>query len=119
VRVADIPRLIGQIATPIERRLAQSTYAGYTGEITIDCYRSGFIIACEKGKIHARTWHKTQEPRSAQAGYPPNVILQQIFGMHSIYELKLHHADVWSQIETEDILNVLFPKQASWLAPLD
>lgn len=119
VRVPDLPRLIGQIAVPLERRLAQSTYAGYTGEIALDFYRSGIILACTNGKIQAREWHKSQEQRSAQAGYPPHVILQQIFGMHSIYELKLHHADVWSQVETEDILNVLFPKQASWLAPLD
>lgn len=119
VRVPDLPRLIAQIAVPLERRLAQSSYAGYTGEIAIDFYRSGLILAFEKGTIHARSWQKQQEQRSAHAGYPPNVMLQQIFGLHSIYELKLNHADVWSHIETEDILHVLFPKQASWLAPLD
>ncbi len=119
LRVPDLPRLIGQIAVPLERRLAQSSYAGFTGEITVDFYRSGLILTFANGKIQARTWHKQQEPRSAQASYPPNVILQQLFGMHSINELKHNHADVRSQIETEDILNVLFPKQASWLAPLD
>jgi hypothetical protein len=119
IRVPDLPKLLGQIAPAIERRLAQSAYAGYTGELNIDFYRSGLKIVATNGKLRFADWRKGADEKKADAGYPPLVMLQQIFGMRSIYELKESHPDTWSSLEAEPLLHVLFPKQSSWLAPLD
>ena len=115
----NVPKLLGQIAPAIERRLAPSAYAGYTGELNIDFYRGGLKIIATNGKLHFADWRKGADDKKADAGYPPLVMLQQIFGMRSIYELKESHPDIWSSLEAEPLLHILFPKQSSWLAPLD
>lgn len=119
IRVPDLPKLLGQIAPALERRLAQSAYAGYTGELNIDFFRGGLKINATNGKLHFSDWRKGADDKKADAGYPPLVMLQQIFGIHSIYELKESHPDVWSSLEAEPLLHAIFPKQSSWVAPLD
>jgi hypothetical protein len=119
IRVADIAKLIQHIVATIERRLSQSAMAGYNGELTFDFYRSGLQLTFSKGKINATTLPANDGSRKSAAGYPPHVFLQQLFGLHSIHELKASYPDVYSSAESEVLLDILFPKQSSWLAPLD
>jgi len=119
IRVADIAKLIQHLVAPIERRLSQSAMAGYNGELTFDFYRSGLQLTFSKGKINATTLPANDGSRKGNAGYPPHVFLQQLFGLHSIHELKNSNPDVYSSAESEVLLDILFPKQSSWLEPLD
>ena len=116
IRVSDLTRLIGCIAPVLERRLAQSAFAGYTGSILIDFYRGGLEITFARGRIHSSTWPGTP---GAHAAYPPHVIVQQIFGLHSLAELKAAHMDVRANPTAAQLLDIVFPKQSSWLLPLD
>jgi len=119
IRVADVAQLIQHIVAPLERRLSQSAMAGYNGELTFDFYRSGLQLTFTKGRITATTLPANDGSRKSTAGYPPHVFLQQLFGLHSIHELKSSYPDVYSSAESEVLLDILFPKQSSWLAPLD
>ena len=119
IRVADVAQLIQHIVAPLERRLSQSAMAGYSGELTFDFYRSGLQLTFTKGRITATNLPANDGSRKSKAGYPPHVFLQQLFGLHSIHELKASHPDVYSSGEAEVLLDILFPKQSSWLAPLD
>ncbi len=119
IRVADVAQLIQHIVAPLERRLSQSAMAGYSGELTFDFYRSGLQMTFTKGRITATNLPANDGSRKGKAGYPPHVFLQQLFGLHSIHELKASHPDVYSSGEAEVLLDILFPKQSSWLAPLD
>ena len=116
IRVADVPRLIGQIATVLERRLGQSGYAGYSGSVLIDFYRGGLEIVITRGRVHAQIWPGSP---GAHAAYPPQVFLQQLFGIHSLQELKASHMDVRANPNATQLLDILFPKQSSWVLPLD
>src|SRR5262245_53374955 len=51
VRVPDLPRLIRRIAPALERRLAESSSSGYSGELTLNFYRSGLRLAFEQGRL--------------------------------------------------------------------
>jgi hypothetical protein len=53
VRVPDLPAFLKHIAPVLERRLADSEVAGYTGELKIDFYHGGLRIAIEKGQLTA------------------------------------------------------------------
>lgn len=119
IRVADVAQLIQHLVAPIERRLAQSAMAGYNGELTFDFYRSGLHLTFTKGKINATTLPANDGSHKSKVGYPPHVFLQQLFGLHSIHELKANHPDVYASDQAEVLLNILFPKQSSWLTPLD
>ena len=116
IRVPDLARLISQIVTVLEKRLAQSMHAGYSGVLLLDFYRDGLEITITNGKIQAKQWAGSP---GAHAAYPPQVFLQQLFGIHSLPELIAAHMDVRANPTSTQLLQILFPKQSSWLLPMD
>jgi hypothetical protein len=118
VRVADLPALLRVLAPALERRLAASPFAGYTGNLTLDFYRGGLRMAWREGKL--ATVADWQKPvwGERNAGFPPGVFLQLLFGYRDLREL--HHAfpDVWAEGEAKALLPILFPRRDSWALPL-
>src|SRR5262249_27306989 len=51
VRVPDLARFIRHAAPALERRLAASAQAGYTGELTLDFYRGGLRLMFDHGSL--------------------------------------------------------------------
>ncbi len=109
------------IAPALERRLANSAAAAYTGELTLDFYRGGLHLVFDKGSItHIEPWRAAAYMNNADASCPALVFLQLLFGYRSLDELRYAFPDV--QIEksgAEVLLNALFPKKFSWVMPLD
>lgn len=118
IRVADLAAFLNHIKIPLERRLAQSAMAGYTGTLNVQFYSKGLQIRLDRGTFQASEWRKTDNEKES-AAYPPLVMLQQIFGKRSFIELKESHMDVYSTPEAELLLDILFPKQTSWMAVMD
>lgn len=119
MRVADVPRFVRQVVPALERRLADSAHAGYSGELTIDLYRGGLRLAFDNGKLTAvEDWSKPVWGE-AMAGYPPLVFLQALFGYRSLDELRDIYPDVWAEGDAPALLETLFPKRSSLLMPLD
>lgn len=119
IRAPDLPRLIQHIAPALERRLADSAQAGYTGELTLNFYRGGLRLAFEQGKLTAaEDWRKPLWG-DGKAGYPPLVFLQQLCGYRSLAELRGIYPDVWAEGDAAPLLDTLFPKRPSFLLPLD
>ncbi len=120
VRVPDVPAFIRHIRPVLERRLAGSFVAGYTGELKLDFYRSGMRMVFEQGRITAvEPWRPPLYSDETSAGCPPLVFLQLLFGRRSLDELRAWHDDVWAEDEPAMLLNTLFPKQLSWVLNLD
>ena len=114
VRVADVPRFLHHIAPVLERRLADSVVAGYTGELKLDFYRGGLRLQFEQGKlIEAAPWRVPPYGNEEQGGCPPLVFLQLLFGHRSLAELRDSYPDVWMTPEGTLLINTLFPKQPS------
>jgi hypothetical protein len=105
------------IAPALERRLANSAAAAYTGELTLDFYRSGLHMVFDKGHItHIEPWRAPTYENNADATCPALVFLQLLFGYRSLDELRYAFPDVrveksWSEV----LLNALFPKKFSWV----
>jgi hypothetical protein len=120
VRVPDLPRLIRRIAPALERRLAASSASGYTGELTIDFYRSGLRLVFDQGRLtdaadfRAEGWNPEY-----QAGFQPLVFLQLLFGRRSLAELRYTFPDVWANQIARPLLEALFPARPSWVLPLE
>jgi hypothetical protein len=123
VRVPDLPLFIRHIAPVLERRLAGSVTSGYTGELRFDFYRGGLRLAFEQGRLTvAEPWSVRAErwgPKP-QAGFPPLVFLQLLFGRRSLADLRYAFPDAWTDgEEPRALLETLFPTQPSWVLPLD
>lgn len=119
LRVADLPRFLRLVAPALERRLAESAHAGYTGELTIEFYRGGVRLAFESGRLAAiEDWQRPVWGES-MAGYPPLVFLQALFGHRSLPQLRRIYPDVWAEGDATALLTTLFPQRPSLLMPLD
>ncbi len=122
VRVPELPRFIQHIAPALERRLADSIVAGYTGELRINFYRGGLRLVFADGRLtnaehwNARAIHWGPRPN---AGFPPLVFLQLLFGRRSLDELRYAFPDVTAEEEARPVLEALFPAQPAWVLPLD
>lgn len=119
IRVPDVPAFLKHVAPALERRLASSAQAGYTGELTLDFYRGGLRLAFDGGKlVTAEPWQR-QPFTEASAGFPPLVFLQLLFGYRTLDELRSIYPDVWAEGEAMPVLDALFPKLATSLVALD
>lgn len=114
IRVRDVPVFLRHIAPVLERRLAASVVAGYTGEIKIDMYKGGLRMVFEQGKLTtAEHWRVPVYDSNAGAGFPPLVFLQLLFCHRSLDELRYAFPDVWAEGDAEIVLKALFPAQFS------
>jgi hypothetical protein len=119
LRVPDLPRFLRHVAPALERRLAESPYAGNSGEITLDFYRGGLRLVLEDGRlVTIEDWRRPVDTES-KAGFPPLVFLQMLFGHRSLRELRGMYPDVRAAGDVAPILDALFPKRRSQLLVLD
>jgi hypothetical protein len=119
LRVPDLSGFIRTIAPVLERRLAESPQAGYSGELTLDFYRGGLRLAFDQGRLTAAEDWRKPAWGSGKAGFPPLVFLQLLFGYRDLGELRDFFSDVWAEGEADQTLRALFPKRTSALIPLD
>jgi GNAT superfamily N-acetyltransferase len=117
VRVPDLRAFLRHIAPALERRLAPSAAAAYTGELTLDFYRGGLRLGFEQGRItQIEPWRAPVYKNTADATCPGLVFLQLLFGYRSLAELRYAFPDVRvEKSEAEVLLNALFPKKFSWV----
>ncbi len=119
VRVADLPKFIQLIAPVLERRLAASFVAGYSGELKFDFYRGGLRMIFEQGRLRtAEDWRKPIWDANEDGGFPPLVFLQLLFGYRSLDALRSAFPDVWVNENVELLVNTLFPYRPSRVLPL-
>ena len=117
VRVHDVLAFLRHIAPALERHLANSAAAAYTGDLTLDFYRGGLHMVFDKGHItHIEPWRAPAYNSNADASCPSLVFLQLLFGYRSLDELRYAFPDV--RVENSKaavLLNALFPKKFSWV----
>jgi hypothetical protein len=119
VRVAGVPAFLGRITPVLERRLASSVVAGYSGEVKLDLYRGGLRLAFREGRLErVEEWRRGAWDR-ADAGCPPLVFLQLLCGYRDLDELRDMFPDVWADDTAVPLLRALFPARPSWVIPLD
>lgn len=120
VRVPDMPAFVRHVAPVLEQRLAGSAVAGYSGDLRITFYRGGLRLVFDGGRLTtAEHWQAPQWEPKAQAGFPPLVFTQLLLGHRTIDELRHIFPDAWVSDEARPLLEALFPRQQSWVLPLD
>ena len=121
VRVPDLAGFLWTIAPALERRLASSPLATYSGELRLDFFRDGLRLAFADGKLAAiEPWRRPIWGERQHAAFPPLVFLKLVFGHRSLAELRDAFPDIRvGQGEVEGLLEALFPKRHSRVAALD
>ena len=121
VRVPDIPAFLRHIAPALEKRLAGSVMADYTGTIRINLYRSQLALEWKNGLLkQVGNKFESHDLEDGDALFPDLTFLQLLFGYRSIDELTLSFADLYT--EKNDVLvllRILFPKRPSRTIPME
>lgn len=116
VRVPDVPAFLRRITPVLEKRLAGSIAAGYSGELKIDQFRGGLRMVFEKGKLTTiESWPVPTYNSNASAGIPQLLMLKLIFGYQSLKELKAAFPDIWTNNDAKVLLNAFFPARPSFV----
>ncbi len=117
VRVSDIPRFLSKITPALERRIANSIHAAFTGSLKIQLERKGVILKFEKGKIVEIENIPSMHWEEANARFPANTFLPVLFGMRSIDEALDAHPDAKAAPKSDrHLLETMFPKRSSDLS---
>jgi hypothetical protein len=124
IRVPDLPAFLRHIAPALERRLAESVAVGFSGELVLRFYRSAVRLVLERGRIAAvEPWrdlgHDTP-PGAHVAAFPDHTFLKLLFGYRTLDELRAAFPDCSTRShEARLLVNILFPKKASNIWPVD
>ena len=119
IRVPDLPVFIWHVAPVLERRLAASPVARYTGELRVTFYRSGLRMAFDSGRLlQVEPWRAPDFGSAPDAGFPALVFLQLLLGYRSLGNLRQTFPDVWASQNVALLLDSLFPARASWVMQL-
>jgi hypothetical protein len=119
VRVPDLPAFLRQITPVLEKRLAASLLAGYTGEARITFYRGGLRLVFDQGFLTTvEPWRPAPVGHVGDAAFPELTFLLLLFGYRSLEELRYAFPDIWANEDTTVLLEILFPKRASNIYPI-
>jgi GNAT superfamily N-acetyltransferase len=130
-RVAVLPAFLRYVAPVLERRLAQSPVAEFTGQLRISFYRDGVRLAFDRGRIvEVGAWQVPLGLRGidkgvpsttgrADAALPLGTFLQLLFGYRSLDELQYAYPDCLVRHDTaRGLLSAMFCKQPSNVWPV-
>jgi hypothetical protein len=113
IRVPDLLRFLCRIAPALERRLALSQQAGYSGAFTVSFFRDGLRLSFQEGRMAIERW----QPEQIEAGdalFPGLTFLQVLFGFRSLADLEYAFPDC--AVATDNaraLLPILFPQRNS------
>jgi hypothetical protein len=119
IRVSDLPGFLKRIRPVLERRLAGSPVAGYTGEVKVTFYSEpGVRLKLDAGRL-VKIASTDPADEDESAGFPPGVFLKLLFGYRNFEELRDAFPDVWAGRDERTLLEALFPKRLSWVRPIE
>jgi hypothetical protein len=119
VRVPDLPAFLYKIGPVLEKRLANSPMASYTGQLRLNFFRSGLSLNFEAGRLSEVQPYRPEHPSDGDAMFLDLTFLDVLFGRRSLDELSYILPDCHAASEASALLvNSLFPKQPSCVIQL-
>ncbi len=121
VRVPDITGFLRYVTPVLERRMADSAVAGYTGKLTIGFVDYGVVLLFDSGSLtkverlakplRGDSWLSSG---ASDALFPGLIFLQLLMGFRTVDELEYAFPDcVIGSPKMRELLNLLFPKLPS------
>jgi hypothetical protein len=120
LRLPELPRFLDRIKPALERRLASSVMRNFDGELKMTFFEGGLRLVFSRGRlVEIADWRATDDGEVFRMTcFPPLVFLKLVFGYRSLDELRYAYPDCWATEGDALLLEVLFPRQPSWLRQL-
>ena len=116
LRATDLPQLLQKLAPLLAARVARSSYAGLTAELTLNLFRQAYLLRFVAGElIRVESLGFVDASMGADGGdlcIPSDALMRLLLGYRSLDEL----ADAWPDMVVRParrhLWQVLWPKQA-------
>jgi predicted acetyltransferase len=113
VKIIDLPGLISKIKPVLEQRVENSEYTGLSKDLTINFWKYAVKMKIEEGKIVSMEKVFKEEDRTI--GFNPYVFIKLALGYKSRIELEKMYPDFRVQGDLGGLIDVMFPKQPSYI----
>ena len=112
ILIPDEAHLLREIAPVLERRIANSPFAGLDETVTINLFRHAIALTFKAGRITS-VENVGFQPWGNGLAIPPNVFVPLALGYRSLKELQAAYPDVSVWGQNQFLVDVLFPKMTS------
>lgn len=113
IHLPDVGHLLTRIAPVLERRIAQSPFAGLTQTFTLNLYREAYNLHWRDGKLLQVESIGFSEEGAVRI--PPLLFAPLLLGYRSLDELRHFAPDVSVWGESNLLVEALFPKMKSFI----
>jgi hypothetical protein len=114
VRVVDCAAFLRQIAPALERRLANSLLASFTGHLDINMMPHVLYLQFVQGRLASVV--ETDEPQGQTVlRMPPPLLTQLLLGYRSCQEIMDYSLDAWVHPQVHQLVDILFAKTDSFV----
>ena len=110
IHIPDVARILRTIGPVLERRLAESPFAGLTEEARINLYRDTIALHFNNGKL---TKAESLGAAGGPIRIPPRAFVPLILGYRNREELRESWPDLGMSPKYAYLIDVLFPKMTS------
>ncbi len=109
IRVPDLPAFLIHVRPALDRHLADSVAAGFSGELKLNFFRDGLRMRFEQGRVSEIAGWQPDQPGDGDAHFPGLQFLHLLCGRRRRGELAAETADCWVNNTAEVLLDALFP----------
>jgi pimeloyl-ACP methyl ester carboxylesterase len=112
IHLPDITGLLRAIGPVLERRVAESPFAGLTREVQLCFFRESVRLTFAAGRLADVA---ADGPAEGEINLPPQAFTPLVLGQKSIEELRTAYPDVHVGREWRLLLETLFPRMAGFI----
>ena len=98
VRIPNVPTLVTHLTPLFEKRLAESVFRGWSGDLKISFFTDGIQMSFDAGKLKSVASTGIVERSQAAAHYPGLTFTKVLFGQHSFTYLR----DIYPDCSAKD-----------------
>ena len=113
ILIPDAAALLEHAAPLLERRLAQSEWAGLTRAVRLNLYRETIALAFDQGRLRAVERQGRTEANAIRI--PPPQFAQLFVGWRDREQLAEQYPDVLIAPEERTLIDALFPRRAAFI----
>ncbi len=116
VRIRDVGQLLARLRPVLERRVAESPWAGLTRDICLNLYRQAYLLRFTAGRLAVEPMGFVDASMGADGGdirVPPEAFPRLVFGQRSLAELLDAWPDAGAKPDAAYLLEVLFPRMVT------
>lgn len=110
IYIPDMARFLDTIGPALERRLAESPFAGLTEEVKLNFYRESVALQFADGKLMKVKW---EDAGDGLIRIPSRAVVPLVLGYRSREELRESWPDLSMPSREAYLTDVLFPKMTS------